>query len=547
MYDNKQILLYTIIIAACMIFSFLHPIFSFMGIGILIIYYFKLNGFLITFEDKIKIKLSDDITKQKEAAEAYCNEIETNATNQAAAIISSAQATYKSLVETANNKLSSAEEVYDSTIANAQIKSNEIILSIQDKKNRIQEEILALEPKQSELNELLGQLEKTNKSYENQKKKLADAKKLCKNALEVINTYFRDSIPDDNIRALNKVIADIDQLDPTVTIKANALDYPDLRKEFNRNQKLIKDITEKYTSRYTLKTYAAIYKLMVLALSAELQNIIYSLKYDKLDVALNALNNMFDKYITIATEGNQTISPTLLSFIGEIKGLYISAIKIEYEYYVKKERAKEEQAALREQMRQEAEERRILEEQKKQVLKEESKYQTEIKNINSQLTTTEDSEQVRLLKNRLAELEKQLKEVNDKKEEIITLQNGKAGYVYVISNLGSFGDKMFKVGMTRRLDPQDRVNELGDASVPFKFDVHSFIFSEDASALETKLHHRLEKQRVNKVNNRKEFFYSTIDELERLVNEVEPTAEFNRTMLAEQYRQSLTLAEDFNE
>ena len=258
---------------------------------------------------------------------------------------------------------------------------------------------------------------------------------------------------------------------------------------------------------------------------------------------MNQVKEMIEKYINIATEGNKTIAPTILAFIAEIEGLYIEAVKIEYEYYIKRERAREEQAMLKDQMRQEAAERKLLEEQRKQVEKEEQKYQTEIANIKTQINETADDEQLRLLKERLAELEAQLSSVNEKKEEIINLQNGKAGYVYIISNLGSFGDKMFKIGMTRRLNPMDRVDELGDASVPFKFDVHSFIFSEDAVSLEGALHDKLEKQRVNKINLRKEFFYSDIDSLEKLVLEIEPTAEFNRTMLAEQYRQSLTIAE----
>ena len=94
--------------------------------------------------------------------------------------------------------------------------------------------------------------------------------------------------------------------------------------------------------------------------------------------------------------------------------------------------------------------------------------------------------------------------------------------------------------MTRRDKPQERVNELGDASVPFKFDVHSFIFSNDAVSLEHELHQRLKDKRVNKVNLRKEFFYSSIDELEEIVNEVDPTAEFIRTMVAEEFRQSIS-------
>lgn len=555
MKDAEPSIWYAIAIGISIILSFASQFYILVSFCLFILYYFKTKGFIATFKDKIIIETTKDVERQKTEADAYCKTVKEKANTDAKNIIAKAQDIHTNLVtaakeksediiNSAQEKASTSEAKYNSVVNNAQNEANSILFAANDQKSKIQEELLLLEPKRRELYEITEQISKLNASYETQKKKLADAKKLCKNAQAVIETYFRDSLPYENITTLTKVVDEIDQLDPTVTIKANALDYPDLRKEFNRNQKLIKDLTQKYTKRYTLKTYAAIYKLMVLALSAELQNIIYCLRYDKLEVSINALNEMFDKYINIATEGNKTISPTLLAFIGEIKGLYIDAVRIEYQYYVKREHAKEEQAALREQMRQEAEERRMLEEQKKQVLKEESKYQTEINNITNQLSDTADSEQVNLLKARLAELESQLKAVNDKKEEIINLQNGKAGYVYIISNLGSFGDKMFKVGMTRRLDPQDRVNELGDASVPFKFDVHSFIFSEDASSLETKLHRRLEKQRVNKINNRKEFFYSTVDELEALVNEIEPTAEFNRTMLAEQYRQSLTIAEE---
>lgn len=146
----------------------------------------------------------------------------------------------------------------------------------------------------------------------------------------------------------------------------------------------------------------------------------------------------------------------------------------------------------------------------------------------------------------ILELQSQLANVVIKKEEISNLQNGKAGNVYIISNLGSFGDNVFKIGMTRRIDPQDRVNELGDASVPFKFDIHSFTFSDDASGLETELHKRLNNSRVNKVNLRKEFFYTTIDALEELVTEICPTAEFNKTMLAEEFRQSLSSKEVYS-
>ena len=251
---------------------------------------------------------------------------------------------------------------------------------------------------------------------------------------------------------------------------------------------------------------------------------------------------MTRKYLSIASEGNQSIVNTLTSFIGQLEALYLNAVEIEYEYYTKKEKIKEEQRAFREQMRQEAAERKLLAEQKAQMEKEEGKYKTEIEVLKTNILTADDEKRI-LLENRIKELESQLAVVQDKKEEIVNLQNGKAGYVYVISNLGSFGDDVFKVGMTRRLDPQERVDELGSASVPFPFDVHSFIFSDDAVSLEHNLHVALNSNRVNKVNFRKEFFKVNIDELEKLVLQYDPSAEFKKTMLAEQYRQSLSAGE----
>ena len=173
---------------------------------------------------------------------------------------------------------------------------------------------------------------------------------------------------------------------------------------------------------------------------------------------------MTNQYYLIAAEGNQTIVNTLNRFIGQIEYLFIEAVKIEYEYYVQHERAKEEQRAIREQMRQEAEERKQLEAQRKKVEEEEKKYQQEMERVQALLNTSAEQSEVEQLKQRIAELTAQMNSVSEKKEEIINLQNGKAGTVYIISNIGSFGDNVFKIGMTRRLEPQDRITELGDAS-----------------------------------------------------------------------------------
>ena len=284
---------------------------------------------------------------------------------------------------------------------------------------------------------------------------------------------------------------------------------------------------------------------MVIALRAELQNILFNLKYEKLEKSIEDVKNVSAKYLKIAGEGNQSIAGTLTKFIGEIEYLFINAVKIEYNYYVKKEQAKQEQLALKEQMRQEAQERKALEAERKKVEKEESKYTAEIEKLKDQLQSAASSE-IDQLNSRILQLQAQLSQVIVKKEEISNLANGKAGNVYVISNLGSFGENVFKVGMTRRLNPQDRIDELGNASVPFKFDVHSFIFSDDAVGLENRLHTILDQRRVNKVNMRKEFFNVSIDELEQIVTDIDPTAEFNRTMAAEEYRQSLSADENYS-
>lgn len=333
-----------------------------------------------------------------------------------------------------------------------------------------------------------------------------------------------------------------DLLSPTAKLELQCLGMRELRKRYHANEKCIQAVLDKYKNRYTTKANATIYALTVIALKSELQNILFSLKFGSIDKASDQLKQIMQKYYLIASDGNQSIAPTMRKFIGELGYLFDEAIHIEYEYYVQKERAREEQRAIREQMRQEAEERKALEAERKKVEREEAKYTDQISQVQEQIHATEDLERIAQLEARLRELQKQKSQVEEKKAQIITLQNGKAGNVYVISNLGAFGEEVFKIGMTRRADPQERIDELGNASVPFPFDVHSFIFSNDAVSLESRIHKILNEKRVNKVNLRKEFFKVSLDELESLVLELEPSAEFKRTMVAEQFRQSQSIS-----
>ena len=139
----------------------------------------------------------------------------------------------------------------------------------------------------------------------------------------------------------------------------------------------------------------------------------------------------------------------------------------------------------------------------------------------------------------LSDIEKALSDIDYREA------NMKAGYVYIISNIGSFGKNVYKIGMTRRLDPQERVDELGDASVPFRFDVHAMIFSDDAPALEAALHRAFEDRKLNMVNKRREFFHVTLDEIKEVIKKnFDKTVEFIDTPDAEQYRVSLKMQQE---
>lgn len=440
-----------------------------------------------------------------------------------------------------NNKENIINNIKQNAQNEANIKSEEIINQGRQKLASIEEEISKKDQYINEVQEIKSEYEKITKKVLSQEKKLSKAKSIYNRIQYILEKFDEREIPYVSKEEFEVNESEYPELNPTVQLKLNSMDLKELRKSFNENQKAIKQTLERYESRYTTKTNASIYKLMVIALKAEQQNILYNLKYDKLEKSIEDVKKLTEKYMKIAMDGNQSIASTMIKFIGEIEYLFIKSIEIEYEYYVQKEKQKEEQAKLREQIKQEAEERKLLEQQKKQIEKEEGKYQTEIEKVQEIINATEDEEKLNKLQEKIEELKNQLKLVNEKKEEITKLQNGKAGYVYVISNLGSFGDSVFKIGMTRRLNPIDRINELSGASVPFTFDVHSFIFSDDAVGLEQKMHDILSDNRVNKINLRKEFFNVSIDELEKIVQEIDPSAEFNKTMVAEQYRQSLSI------
>ena len=276
-------------------------------------------------------------------------------------------------------------------------------------------------------------------------------------------------------------------------------------------------------------------KLLLRAFNNECDNIIMNVKYStiasnktKIEKSFNQLNNFVKAYECYITD--------------EYLELKIKELELRCGYVTMKQREKEEQQRIKEQMKEEERVRKELEAEEKKVEKEEQHFMNEINKLQKRMAKENEKQQAILLK-QIEELQSKLAEISEVKADIMNRRmNNKAGYVYVISNKGSFGENVYKIGVTRRLDPQIRVDELSSASVPFKFDVNAMIFSDDAFALENKLHQMFNDNRVNKVNMHKEFFNVSIDEIEKAIKEnFNETVEFNKTILNEEYVLSLSM------
>lgn len=273
---------------------------------------------------------------------------------------------------------------------------------------------------------------------------------------------------------------------------------------------------------------------------------------DECDVLISKVkfNNVMayiEKIHKSADALNRMNTKNAVSLSSDYVELKVQELKLAYEYARKKQDEKEEQRRIREQMREEARLQKEIEEARKDIEKEQKHYANALDKINKQLVSCDDEERNLLLEKK-AEIEKHLDELQTAIKDIDYREaNKRAGYVYVISNIGSFGENVYKIGMTRRLDPMERVDELGDASVPFKFDVHAMIFSDDAPALETALHHAFENKKVNMVNARREFFNVTLDEIEDVVRKnYDKTVDFIKIPQAEQYRESKKIIEQLS-
>lgn len=329
---------------------------------------------------------------------------------------------------------------------------------------------------------------------------------------------------------------------------ANALDYKDKLAEIRSKQKALIKNKDAVTGATNWKVNDSLskgrkmvndtQKLLLRAFNTECDELISKVKYTNYDASLNRIYKSAESISKLGTIMNISVKQTYLN-------LKVEELQLSFEYQQKKQEEKEAQKAARAELREAARLQKEIEAQRKKIAKEQTHYQTAYDHILKQLEQSPEDE---ALLTKKSELENQLQDIDKAIKDIDYREaNQRAGYVYVISNIGAFGPDIYKIGMTRRLDPQDRVDELGDASVPFNFDVHAMIFSDDAPTLETALHKAFEDRKLNMVNTRREFFHVTLDEIKDVVKKnFDKTVEFIDVPDAEQYRISLKMQQEMH-
>lgn len=278
-------------------------------------------------------------------------------------------------------------------------------------------------------------------------------------------------------------------------------------------------------------------KLVIRSFNNEADYCVDNVKFDNIELGEKRIRQSFEACNRLGRVMTVRLSDGYLN-------LKLDELRLAHEFQVKKQEEKEEAKRVREELREQQKLEQEIRAAREKIAKERKHFAAALRDLNVRLERVVTEEERALLVAKIAEVEAGKANL-DSEERVIDYreQNAKAGYVYVISNIGAFGEGVYKIGMTRRLEPMERVDELGDASVPFWFDVHAMVFSDNAPALEAKLHERFAAGRLNKVNGRKEFFRADITEIESIIRaNYDAVVEVTHEAVAEQYRESLRMA-----
>lgn len=275
-------------------------------------------------------------------------------------------------------------------------------------------------------------------------------------------------------------------------------------------------------------------QLMARAFNGECDSIIPKVRYNNYSRIVDRITRVYDAINKLGEPQHCKIQESYFN-------LKMDELVVVHEYQEQLQFEKEEQRRIKEQIREEQRAQRELEKAQQEAEKEEQRYQKALDKARQEIEQVTGRKQERL-QSEIQRLNELLLEAQANKERAMSrAQMTRSGHVYIISNIGSFGENIYKIGMTRRLEPTDRVRELGGASVPFRFDIHAMIYSEDAPTLENHLHKLLERRSVNRINSRKEFFNVSLEDIEKIVREYNVDAHFIRVPPAEEFRKTQTV------
>ncbi|HOW85046.1 MAG TPA: DUF4041 domain-containing protein [Candidatus Aminicenantes bacterium] len=276
-------------------------------------------------------------------------------------------------------------------------------------------------------------------------------------------------------------------------------------------------------------------KLMLRAFNGESDALISNVRWNNIAKSEERLEKSFEVINKLGTTHHIEITKKYYD-------LKLEELRLTYEYEEKRHQEKEEQRRIQEQIREEEKAQREYEKALKETEEEEKRYNKALEQARSELGTAQGAK-LDDLNLKIATLETQLKGAQEKERALSQAQLTKSGHIYVISNIGAFGEDVFKIGMTRRLEPEERIKELGDASVPFEFDIHAMIHSDNAPELEGQIHKRIEGKKINLLNNRREFFKINMVELENIIHEFKADIELTKVAEAREYRETLAMRE----
>ncbi len=477
---------------------------------------------------------------------------------------------YNNAIEELENELEAIVSKYDELIAelNAQNEQQELtIKSLNNEKNELEAIINKLHTELQRQSESLEGLEEIKAAHGNihqlnfsisalQQKyaiKKAELEEDYKTSNEELSSQLKSEIRvltserEHLSKAISELKAELQEITNELSIMHyDFSDYDGLSSEECKNKltvlkheakELIKTDLAIHVDEYTSRKEINDNKKQILrCFNAECDNVLVNLSTKNIDTARNRVAASFSTLNKIFEVDGIRLSSRMLE-------LKLEELNLVYTYELKKEQEKERQREIKAQMLEEEKLQREIEQQKKKIEKDQQSFSSEVKRLMKYMQNTQHDAEKQLYIDKIKELEDKLKALEEEKEHVLEREaRATAGYVYVISNIGSFGEDIYKIGMTRRLEPMDRIKELSSASVPFEFDVHAMIFADDAPHLENTLHDHFKDRSVNKVNFRKEFFKVSIDEIESYVKqEFNNATEFTKIPTAREYRETLRI------